>query len=176
MHETDPALLSRKPIHEGRVVRLSIDTVRLPNGRTHDLEMIRHPGAAAVVPILPDGTVLLVRQYRWATGGTLLEVPAGQLDPGEPPEACALREVEEETGYRAGRLETLGWIWTTPGFTDEKIWLYAARDLEPGRQRLGEHEVLEVERIPLARAVEMAKSGEIVDGKSVAALFRVGGG
>lgn len=169
---TDGERLSRREIHDGRVVRLSIDTVRLPNGRVHDLELIRHPGAAAVVPLLDDGTVLLVRQYRYATGGWLLEVPAGKLDPSEPPERCALREVEEETGYQPGRLDPLGWIWTTPGFTDERIWLYVARELRPSFQALQEDEVLSVERVPLDDAVAMAADGVIVDGKSVAALFR----
>lgn len=169
---TDPETLSRREIHEGRIVRLSVDTVRLPNGRVHDLEMIRHPGAAAVVPLLDDGSVLLVRQYRYATGGWLLEVPAGKLDAGEPPEVCAIREVEEETGFRAGRLDPLGWIWTTPGFTDERIWLYLARDLVPATQNLQQDEVLSVVTMPVGEAVEKAARGEIVDGKSVAALFR----
>lgn len=169
---SDPERLSRREVHDGRIVRLSVDTVRLPNGHVHDLELIRHPGAAAVVPLLDDGRVLLVRQYRYATGGWLLEVPAGKLDAGEPPETCARREVEEETGYRAGRLDGLGWIWTTPGFTDERIWLYVARGLEPTAQRLQEDEILEVEALPLERAVALAAGGEIVDGKSVAALFR----
>jgi ADP-ribose pyrophosphatase len=99
-------------------------------------------------------------------------VPAGKLDHGEPPETCAAREVEEETGFRPGKLVPMGWIWTTPGFTDEKIWLYAARDLAPSRQNLQTDEVLTVERLPLERAVEMAASGEIRDGKSVCALLR----
>ncbi len=169
---TDPETLSRREIHNGRIVRLSVDTVRLPNGRVHELEMIRHPGAAAVVPVLDDGNVILVRQYRYATGGWLLEVPAGKLDAGEPPETCAAREVEEETGYRVGKLDSLGWIWTTPGFTDERIWLYLARDLTASTQDLQQDEVLSVVTIPLEEAVGKAARGEIADGKSVAALFR----
>ena len=169
----DAELLERRTIHKGRVVDLSVDRVRLPNGNTCELELIRHPGASAVVPLDADGNVLLVRQYRYATGGYLLEVPAGKLDPGEAPEPCAMREVEEETGHRPGRLTSMGWIWTTPGFTDERIWLYLATELSPTRQTLQADEVLSVERIPLDRAVAMARQGEIHDAKSVCALLRV---
>jgi ADP-ribose pyrophosphatase len=150
-----------------------VEEVILPNGNTITLEIIKHPGAAAVLPVDHEGNAILVRQYRHATGSWLLEVPAGKLDhPGESHEACALREVEEETGYRAGRLEPLGWIWTTPGFTDEKIWLYLAEDLTPTRSNLQADEVLTVEKLPLVEAVRRAASGEIVDGKSVCTLLR----
>jgi ADP-ribose pyrophosphatase len=170
---TDPEVLSTRRIHDGRIVKLSLEEVRLPNGNEVTLEIIRHPGAAAVVPVDDQGRVILVRQYRHATGSWLLEVPAGKLDhPGESPEACALREVEEETGYRANRLVPLGWIWTTPGFTDEKIWLYLATELTPTRASLQADEVLTVETMPLAEAVRKATSGEIVDAKSVCALVR----
>jgi len=170
---SDPVIVSSRSIHDGRIVKLALEEVRLPNGHTVTLEVIKHPGAAAVVPVDPEGNVVLVRQYRHATGSWLLEVPAGKLDhPGESPEDCALREVEEETGYRAGRLSSLGWIWTTPGFTDEKIWLYLAQDLSPTRASLQPDEVLTVEKLPLAEAVRGAASGEIVDGKSVCALLR----
>ena len=170
---SDPVIVSSRSIHDGRIVKLALEEVRLPNGHTITLEVIKHPGAAAVVPVDHDGNVILVRQYRHATGSWLLEVPAGKLDhPGESPEACALREVEEETGYRAGTLSSLGWIWTTPGFTDEKIWLYLAEDLSPTRASLQPDEVLTVEKLPLAEAVRRAGSGEIVDGKSVCALLR----
>jgi ADP-ribose pyrophosphatase len=116
----------------------------------------------------------MIRQYRHATGGFILEVPAGKLDGGEDPEVCARREVEEETGHRAGHLEPLGWIWTTPGFTDERIWLYLARDLTATEQRLEDDEVLTVERVPIAEAVDRAARGTIADGKSVCALLRAG--
>jgi len=172
---TDPAgpvRLGSREVFRGRAVRLDLDTVRLPNGAEVELEMIRHAGAAAVVPLLEDGTVVLVRQVRYATGGWLLEVPAGKLDPGEAPEVCARRETEEETGYRPGRLEPLGWIWTTPGFTDERIWLYLATGLVAARQSLEADEVLSVERMDFAAAVEMAARGDIQDGKTVCALLR----
>jgi ADP-ribose pyrophosphatase len=125
-----------------------------------------------MVPLTNEGDVLLVRQFRYATGSWLLEVPAGKLDPGEAPEACAAREMEEEVGFGPGELISLGWIWTTPGFTDEKIWLYLARDLVPGRQALEGDEVLSVESVPLADAIAKVHAGEICDGKSVCALLR----
>lgn len=168
----DDGRLERREIYRGRIVHLSVDEVRLPNGNVCELELIRHPGASAVVPVDDNGDVLLVRQYRYAAGGYLLEVPAGKLDDGEAPEPCAVREVEEETGYRPGKLIPLGWIWTTPGFTDEKIWLFRAEELRRTRPALQTDEVLTVERMPLARAVEMARGGEITDAKSVCALLR----
>jgi ADP-ribose pyrophosphatase len=165
-------VVERRGVFKGRVVDLSVEKVRLPNGNVCELELIRHPGAAAVVPVDGEGNVLLVRQYRHATGGYVLEVPAGKLDPGEAPETCALREVEEETGHRPRELAPLGWIFTTPGFTDEKIWLYLATGLSPTRQDLQNDEVLTVERMPLSEAVSRAESGDIVDAKSVCALLR----
>jgi len=167
-----PEKLRSREIFRGRAVRLDVDTVRLPGGAEIELEMIHHPGAAAVVPLLDDGRVLLVRQVRYATGGWLLEIPAGKLDPGEGPESCALRETEEETGFRPAHLEPLGWIWTTPGFTDEKIWLYLATGLQPTRQALQEDEVLSVQTMEFDTAVEKAARGEIDDAKTVCALLR----
>ena len=136
------------------------------------LEILRHPGAAAVVPVMENGDTLLVRQYRHATDGWLLEVPAGKRDPGESPTACAHRELVEEVGVRAGTLRPLGSIWTSPGFTDERIWLYVATDLIPDQQALDPDEVLAVERMPLATAVAQAAAAEIPDGKTVVALLR----
>ena len=164
--------LGTREIYRGRTFDVDVDRVRLPNGRELDMELVHHRGAAAVVPVLDDGTVLLVRQYRYASGGWLLEIPAGKLDHGEAPEACARRETEEETGYRPARLEPLGWIWTSPGFADEKIWLYLATGLEPTQQTLEHDEVLSLERMPLKEAVDKAARGEIHDAKSVCALLR----
>ena len=125
-------------VYSGRVITLDVDTVTFPDGSTGELEIIRHPGAAAVVPVLsdpagPDPTILMLRQYRYATGGTLWEVPAGTLGADEAPAACARRELEEEAGVRAGRLEPLTTIWTTPGFTTETIHLFWAADLTATR-------------------------------------------
>jgi len=178
MSEVDPDGMPRATVRErrrvfsGRVVKVDVETVELPNGKVCELELIRHVGAAAVVPVTASGEVLLVRQYRHATGGWILEVPAGKLDPGEAPETCARRETEEETGYRPATLQPLGWIWTTPGFTDERIWLYLATHLEPGKQDLQADEELSVVHLPLAEAVRRAGNGEIVDGKTVCALLR----
>jgi ADP-ribose pyrophosphatase len=166
--------LGTREIFRGRTIHVAVDRVRLPNGREMDVELIHHRGAAAVVPVLDDGAVLLVRQYRYATGGWLLEIPAGKLDPDESPETCAVRETEEETGYRPGKLQPLGWIWPTPGYSDEKIWLFLAIDLELTAQTLGDDEVLSLERMPLAEAVEKAANGEITDSKSAVALMRAG--
>jgi len=173
MKRDEARVLERRPIHDGRVVKLAVERVQLPNGNVTELEVIRHPGAAAAVPVDESGQVWLVRQYRHATGEWLLEVPAGKLDhPGEDPERCAAREVTEEVGQRPGTLVPLGFIYTTPGFTDEKIWLYLATELEPAGQDLQHDEVLTVERIPFDEAVRRAVSGEIRDAKSVCALLR----
>jgi ADP-ribose diphosphatase len=152
-------------------VRVSTERVTLPNGHTTELDIVHHPGAAAVVPFTAPDEVLLIRQFRHAAGGHILEVPAGKLDAGEAPETCAARELEEEAGQRAGRLEALGWIWTTPGFTDERIFLFAAFDLTRVGQRLDGDEVIEVLRMPLAEALERVWRGEINDAKSAMALL-----
>lgn len=164
--------LSRRDVFDGRIVRLSVDRVRLPNGNVVELELIRHPGAAAVVALDARGHVLLIRQYRYASGGWLLEVPAGKLDGGEAPESCALRELKEETGHRASHLVPMGRIWTTPGFTDEQIWLFLASGLTETAASPQGDEVITVERMPLERAVDMAARGDIADAKSVCALLR----
>jgi ADP-ribose pyrophosphatase len=152
-------------------VRVQTERVILPNGNPVELDIVRHPGAAAVVPFVSDREVLLIRQFRHAAGGTLLEVPAGKLDPGEGPAACAARELEEEAGCRAGRLVELGWIWTTPGFTDERIFLFAAFDLEPVPQRHDPDEVIETVRLDLEAALGLVWSGELHDAKSALALL-----
>jgi ADP-ribose pyrophosphatase len=165
---TDPTPTRR--VARGAQFELITEPVTLPNGRTVDLDLLRHPGAAAVVPFLDEDHVLLIRQYRFATGGTLLEIPAGKLDPGEAPEICAARELEEETGRRAGRLERLGAIWTSPGFCDEVIHLYAAYDLERTQQRLEPDEVIELVPMHLDAALDTL-TGPVVDGKTATALL-----
>lgn len=169
--------LSSRQIYDGRIVELSVDRVRFPGGSEGELEIVRHAGAAAVVPLLgspedEDPELLLVHQYRYASGGYLYEVPAGMPHgPDEPWEACARRELEEETGYRAGELRYLTRIYTTPGFSDEVIRIYVATDLAPGRQRRDDDEFMELAPFRLSRILQMLRDGEIVDGKSVAALL-----
>jgi len=162
---------SVREIYKGKVVHLFVHEVTLPNGSRTTLEMIRHPGASAVLPFANDDEVVLLRQYRFAAGGYLIEVPAGKLDPGEAPEACALRETEEETGYRPRRLERLGSIFTTPGFTDEVIHLFAAYELDPVGTRREEDEVMEVLKLPFDEAIAMVERGEIPDAKSQCAIL-----
>ena len=175
--ETKPGLIERRPIHKGRIVDLSMDTVRFPNGKIGELEMIRHSGAAAILPVLSDPTsedpqILLIRQYRYATGGYLLEVPAGRPDKeGEDWEVCARRELEEETGMTAGKMEKMTEIYTTPGFCDEKIHLFLATDLKTGKVNLDEDEFLNTETMLLSEALEKVRDGEITDGKTICTLL-----
>jgi ADP-ribose pyrophosphatase len=157
-------------IFAGKVLTLNIDTVTLPNGATIDLEIVRHPGAAAVVPIMDHGAVVLVKQFRHAAGGFIYEIPAGKLHPGEDPVHCAARELEEEIGYVAGRLERLTSILTAPGFTDEVIHIYKATDMTAGRQQLDRDEVLEVFEVSLEEAVRMVNAGTIRDAKTIVGL------
>ena len=171
---SDVKLLESRELYRGKIIDLFVDRVKLPNGNVCEFEMIRHPGAAAVVPVDADRNVVLVRQYRYAASGWLYEIPAGKLDEGEDPAVCAAREMEEEVGLRPGRLIPMGWIWTTPGFTDERISLYLATELVPSKQSLQSDEVLSVERMPLDEAVDLARRGEIRDAKSVCALLRAG--
>jgi ADP-ribose pyrophosphatase len=152
---------------------LNIDTVTLPNGVTIDLEIVRHPGAAAVVPLKDNETVILIKQFRHAAGGFIYEIPAGKLHPGEDPRDCAVRELEEEIGYRAGNLTLLSSIFTAPGFTDEVIHIYRGTELSRGRQNLDRDEVLEIVEVSLEQAIEMMRAGEIRDAKTMVGLQSV---
>lgn len=173
----NPGMLSSRLVHDGRVVHLSIDTVRFPDGSTGELEMIRHSGAAAVLPVLDDPTtqdprILLIRQYRYAAGGELLEVPAGRPDsPGEGWESCARRELEEEVGLVPGRLVRLTTIFTTPGFTDERIHLFLALDCRAGRSNRDADEFIEPVVLPLSRALDLIRDGSISDAKSICTIL-----
>jgi len=158
-------------VYKGRVVEFNLEEARLPNGRTVQLEILRHPGASAVVPLQEDGQVVLIRQYRHAAGGMIYEIPAGRLDPGEAPLDCARRELAEEVGREASQWERLGAIWTTPGFTDEKIHLFLARQLTSVGQALEHDEVIEVVKRPLEEVIAMIRRGEIEDGKTICALM-----
>ncbi len=156
-----------------RGFRVVVTTERftLPSGRELILDIVKHPGAAAIVPFVSDTDILLIRQYRHATRDTILEVPAGKIDPGESPLETAARELEEEVGQRAGRIEALGWIWTTPGFTDEKIHLFAGFDLEASQMRHEDDEIIETLRIPLDEALQRIWRGELTDAKSALTLI-----
>lgn len=162
--------MKRRVLHSGAVGEFGLEEVTLPDGRVLTLEILRHPGAAAIVPFLDDERIVLLRQYRHAAGGEIWEVPAGKLDPREAPERCALRELEEETGYRARHILRAGEILTSPGFTDERIHLFCAHDLEPGRRAHEPAELIEVHEIAFEAAMRMIATGEIVDAKSIAAL------
>jgi len=166
-------LVSTRRVHQGRVVEVAVDRVELPNGHQVDLDMVRHPGAAAVVPFISETDILLVRQYRWAAGGFILEIPAGKLDhAGEDPLACARRELLEEVGQHGTAFQPLGDIVTAPGFTDEAIHLFLATGLHAGRQQLQQDEVLDIVRVPFQEALDWALDGRIRDAKTLCGLMR----
>jgi 8-oxo-dGTP pyrophosphatase MutT (NUDIX family) len=163
----------QRVIYTGKIIRLTLDTVRLPNGSTAELEIMHHPGGAAVVALDAEGRVCLLRQYRHAAGGWLWELPAGKLDNREAPLLCAQRELEEEAGMRAADWQSLGKIISSPGVFTEVIHLYLARTLTAVPIRPEEHEVIEVHWLPWAEALRMAQVGEIEDAKTLAGLLRV---
>jgi ADP-ribose pyrophosphatase len=171
-------LVSSERLYTGRIVNLDRDAVRFPDGSTGQLEMLRHPGASAVVPFVddpsdPDPRVLLIRQFRHAADAFIWEVPAGRLDPGESPEDCARRELEEETGLQAIAIERLTTIYTTPGFTDERIHLFLARGLETGSEQREADEFMEVHLLRWSRVGTLIRTGEIQDAKTLTALMFV---
>jgi len=175
-----PGRVKSTRIYTGRIVSLDVDTVRFPDGSTGELEMIRHPGASAVVPFLSDPRgedpqVLMIRQYRYAADGYLYEIPAGRLDPGEDPRDCAIRELKEETGCTADQVDYLLTMYTTPGFTDEKIHIYMATGLVAGETKHEADEFLDLHPILLSRALEMIEAGEIRDGKTALGLLFAAG-
>ena len=165
-----PEVLDHREIFHGRVFDVSVYTVR-EGDKTYTREVVHHPGSAVIVPIFDDGTVGLVRQYRHPVVRYLLEVPAGTLGPSERPEEGAARELEEELGVRAGRLEKLTEFFVTPGFCEEKMWVYLATDLTESAQKLEDDELVEIVRVSWARAFEMIADGEIEDGKTIIGLM-----
>jgi ADP-ribose pyrophosphatase len=164
-------LISSEQIYDGRLVHLSVDTVQLPNGETAKRELVRHGGAVAVVPMDNNGDVIMVRQYRHAAGRIMLEIPAGTLHKDEDPALCAVRELQEEAGYKPGRLQKLGGMFVAPGYTTEFIHLYLATDLVESRLQLDEDEFLEILRLPMHDVINRIMSGEIMDGKTISAVF-----
>jgi ADP-ribose pyrophosphatase len=180
----EPGQISSRRIHTGKIIKLDSDTVRFPDGSVGEMDMIRHPGASAIVPFLsdPNGsdpTLLLLKQYRYAADRYLYEIPAGRLDEGEDPRDCAIRELREETGCSAANMEFLTTMFTTPGFTDEKIHLFMATGLEHGESAREADEFITVETVTLSRALQLIEKGEIKDAKTAlgilfAAGFRAG--
>ena len=172
--------IATRRVYEGRLLKVDADSVRAPDGSTLELEMVRHPGAAAVVPLLSDPDdadpkILMLRQYRYAAEGTMWEIPAGVLQPGEEPLACAHRELLEETGATAEKIERLTTIYTTPGFTDERIHLFWATGIRAGEPRHEADEFIEVRVETLSRVLELIEHGEITDGKTIVALLFLAG-
>lgn len=163
--------ISSKKIYEGRIVNLRVDEVVLPDGKKTSREVVEYAGAVAVVPVNEKGELLLVRQYRYAVGETLLEIPAGKIERGEDYASSAARELAEETGYEAGNLKHLISFYSTPGFTNEQIHLFLATELTLKVQDLDEDEFIEVETVNMKKAAEMIMSGEICDAKSVAGIL-----
>ena len=167
MTSTDcPQILDSKEIFHGRVFDVTVDTIREAD-KTYQRETVHHPGSAVIVPVFEDGTLALVRQYRHPAVRYLLEVPAGTLKRGEAPEEGAARELEEELGCTAGRMEKLSEFFVTPGFCEEKMWVYLATDLTETTQQLEDDEIIEVVRIPFSQALSMITTGEIEDAKTI---------
>lgn len=164
-------LLKSEILMKGRVFAIRRDTLKTPAGRETKLEIIEHGGSVVVVPVDEEGNILLVRQYRHATRGELLELPAGTLDVEEDPKVCAARELREETGMAAGFLEKLGEFYLAPGYSDEYMIVYLATGLSDDPLDPDEDEFLSVEAVPAAEALKMAENGKIPDAKSLAALF-----
>lgn len=172
--------ISSQRIYSGKTVSLDVDTVRFPDGSSGDLEMIRHSGASAVLPFLSDvkgedPQILLIRQYRYAANGYVYEVPAGRLEPGEDPKACAKRELLEETGCTASGVQYLTTILTTPGFTDEKIHLFMATGVTRGDAQPESDEFMELQPTALSQALRMIQAGEIQDAKTIVTILYAAG-
>lgn len=162
--------ISSQPIFEGKIITVQVDQVRLPNGETAGREIVRHPGAVAVVAIV-DNKLLVVEQYRKPMEQSMVEIPAGKLDPGEVPIEAAGRELAEETGYRAGKITPICSVYTSPGFSDELLHLYFASDLTKGEAHLDEDEFLECEAITLEQAEQYIAEGRIADAKTIMAVY-----
>ena len=171
MDLTEKCLESRE-VYKGRVLRLRVDTVALPNGKTSLREVVEHPGGVGILALAENGTVLLVRQYRYAFGRTLLEIPAGKREPGEEPFVTAQRELKEEVGATAADWQPLGQIIASPGCYDEVLYLYLAQDLHYGATDPDEDEFLAVERMPLDQLARLCLEGEVTDAKTVCAVLK----
>ena len=163
---------SSSRVYDGRILNLRVDQLMLENGKTAKREIIEHRGAAAIVPVIQGRDVVLVRQYRYAVAAELLEVPAGTMEQGETPEECAVRELEEETGFRCKEIEKILEFFPVPGYSTEKIHVYIAKGLTKSKMNTEDDEQISVEILPMENALEKVRSGEIHDAKSICALFR----
>jgi len=165
-----PEIISTEEIYRGRVFDVTVATIR-EDGQTYKREIVHHPGSAVIIPVFEDKTVALVEQYRHPAGRYMLEAPAGTLAKGEPPDEGARRELEEEVGVRAGRIELLSEFFVSPGFLEEKMWVYLATELTESNQNLDSDEYLKIKRIPFARVLEMVLHGEIQDAKTIIGIL-----
>ena len=163
--------ISEKVIHKANFMTYINVDVKLPDGKIGNRDIVRHPGASAIIPFLDENRVILINQFRKALDKNLLEIPAGKLDAGEDPKICAIRELEEETGYKAKEVTYLGTIATAPGFCDELIHLYKATGLSKGEKSLDEDEFTEVKVFTLQEIKTMIKNGEIIDTKTISSLM-----
>ena len=161
-------------VFKGKILKVKVDRVRLSNGKESTREVVEHPGAVVVIPIV-EGKVIMVEQYRYPIGRILLELPAGKLDPGETPEECARRELEEETGYKAKKMTYLGKIYTSPGFSSEIIHIFLAEDMEKGENRTNEDELLNIVEKNFEDVVKECLSGKIEDAKTIVAILKLWG-
>jgi ADP-ribose pyrophosphatase len=166
-------ITTTEEIYDGRIVKLDVHSVKLPDGNTTTREVVRHPGAVAIVALDEAQHVLLVRQYRIAADRIMLEIPAGTLEPDESPTLCAVRELQEEAGYLANTLTPIGGFFVAPGYTTEYIHLFVGTDLVESTLPTDADEFIEVERVPLTTALDFIERGEISDSKSIAGLLRV---
>jgi ADP-ribose pyrophosphatase len=178
--DTPDAQLASEQLYKGRIFTLNRDTIRFPDGSVSEFDIVRHPGASAVVPFMSDPAgddpqLLLLRQYRYAAGGYIYEIPAGRLDEGESPAACAVRELKEETGCTAEQLVPLTTMFTTPGFTDEVIHLFMATGLTHGEANREADEFVDIVIMGLSEALELIHSGEIVDAKTAVGILYAAG-
>jgi len=162
---------NRKIVYRGKIFNLVRENVILENGTTTDVEFIEHPGATAIIPFLDDTRIVLLKQYRHALKKYIWEIPAGTLDPQEDIIRCAKRELIEETGYSAGQWQKLGEITPVPGYSDERIHIFLATELQPAEQNLDPDEVIQVQEVDFYKALEMIGDGKIQDAKSIAGLF-----
>ena len=168
---TDEQVLSSRRAFDGKLIRVRVDQVRLPNGNVRSREVAEHPGAVGILPVLDDGRVVLVRQFRYAVGRSLLEIPAGTREAAEAPEVTARRELIEETGYRAGSLEFLLRFYVSPGWADEELHIYVARELTLGEAKPEDDESLSLRVIGPEEIAPLIAAGEIADSKSIVALL-----